>query len=101
MSQASTFNRFDVHVLLRIAGSRTGADAASILAFEKSHHHDGTSMDMVQQSIARLLEAGHIVQQGEKYVSSGSLQKSFLSECRNCRDTVEEFDVLSRILGKP
>lgn len=100
MTQVSSLQQLDVHVLLRIVGSRNGADLQSILAFEKSHKQQKATVEDIRAAVTRLIQAGHVVQRQDKYFGSDGLHQAFLDECRNCRDTIEEFDILSRIVGR-
>lgn len=98
MIQTATIKRSDVNVLLRIVGSRTGATPEAVLKFERSHHSPNINQAEIDEIIQRLAEAGLVTQRDGKYFSSDELQQAFLDECRNCRDTVEEFDILCRII---
>lgn len=98
MAQSNTLTRFDRSVLLRIVGSRKGADLDALLAFERAHHRQEPSADEIRASVARLIAAELIVQQGNQYFGTPQVQAAFLNECRNCSDTIEEFDVLNRII---
>ena len=47
-----------------------------------------------------VMAATLIEQRDNTYFGSQELQSAFLNQCRNCRDTVEEFDVLTRIIAQ-
>jgi hypothetical protein len=100
MGQSMTLTRYDLSALLRVVGSRKGADIDAILKFEQSHHRKPPTAEQVGQSISRLLAAGLVTQQGNHYLSAPHIQAAFFNEVRNCRDTVEEFDVLNRVLAQ-
>lgn len=97
MIQTAAIKRSDINILLRIVGCRAGATWNSILAFERSHHRPSLGEIEIRESLDRLLDAGLIVQANDNYLASADLQSAFLAECRNCRDTIEEFDILCRI----
>ena len=100
MVQPDLLTRSDLSVLLRIVGSRNGAEFNAILEFETSHHRQHTTADQIRDSLTRLIDAELIVQRGNLYFGAPHVQAAFLDECRNCCDTIEEFDVLDRILAK-
>jgi hypothetical protein len=100
MAQPDSLTRGDLSVLLRIVGSRNGADFDAILAFESSHHRQRPTADQIHDSLTRLMDAGLIVESGNQYVGAPQVQAAFLEECRNCRDTIEEFDILNRIIAQ-
>ena len=100
MVQPDSLTRSDLSVLLRIVGSRNGADLDAIFAFESSHHRQHPTAEQIRESLARLLDAELIVQRGNQFVGAPQVQAAFLDECKNCCDTIEEFDVLDRILAK-
>ena len=100
MVQPDSLTRSDLSVLLRIVGSRNGADLDAILAFENSHHRQRSTADQIRESLARLMDAELIVLRGNQYVGTPQVQAAFLDECRNCCDTIEEFDILNRIIAQ-
>jgi hypothetical protein len=100
MPQPTGFSRFDRSILLRIVGSRRGADMEAIATFEKAHHRNPPTAQQIDESLARLKATGFIVQRGNHYFSVPEIQSAFFSEVRNCRDTVEELDVLDRVLAR-
>jgi hypothetical protein len=98
MSSASAFTRGDLQILLRIIGSRKGADLGEIMAFHKSHRWPEATPEQIRDVITRFVSLGWVTEQGEKFLASPTLQSAFNEACRNCRDTIEEFDILARIL---
>jgi hypothetical protein len=100
MIHSVTLSRSDLSVLLRVVGSRKGADLDAIVSFEQRHLRSPPSVDEIQKSISRLMVAGYVYQQGKQYFGAPELQNAFFEEVRNCRDTVEEFDVLQRVLDR-
>jgi hypothetical protein len=100
MERLSDLNRSDLSVLLRIVGSRKGADFNALRDFVGSHGRDRVTPDQLQESLERLLNKSLIVRRDGEYVASNELQAAFLDECRNCRDTIEEFDILTRIIAQ-
>jgi hypothetical protein len=100
MVQPDSLTRSDLSVLLRVVGSRNGADFDDILAFESSHHRQRPTTEQIRDSLSRLVDAELIMQRGNQYVGVPQVQAAFLDECRNCCDTIEEFDILNRIIAK-
>ncbi|MGE0755869.1 MAG: hypothetical protein AB7F89_11430 [Pirellulaceae bacterium] len=100
MIQSPELNRIDRSILLRIVGSRKGADLEAISVFEQAHHRRPPSAQEIRESIDRLVTAGLAVQQGNQFFGTPELQNAFFEEVRNCRDTMEEYDVLNRVLAK-
>ena len=100
MGQPNSLTRTDLSVLLRIVGSRQGADLDAIVDFESSHHRQHRTPDQIRESLARLMGAALVVQQGNQYFGAPEVQAAFFDECRNCSDTIEEFDVLNRIIAQ-
>lgn len=98
MSSASAFTRSDLRILLRIIGSRKGADVDEIVAFHRSHRWPETGPDQVRAVIARFNALGWVTQQENRFLASPALQAEFNEACRNCSDTIEEYDTLARIL---
>ena len=98
MPSSSTFSRSDMRVLLRIIGSRKGADLEEIVAFHRSHRWPEITSEQVNDVVNRFASGGFVVQQGTKFLASPSLQAAFNDACRNCQDTIEEYDILARIL---
>ena len=98
MDPISSLSRSDLSVLLRIVGSRKGADFNALKEFVGAHAHHQVTPDQLRESLNRLLAASLIVQRDNAYFGSEVLQAAFLNECRNCRDTIEEFDILTRII---
>lgn len=90
----------DFTVLLRVVGSRKGADLDAVLAFERAHQRKEPRREEALESLNRLVAAELIVQQGNQYFGTPEVQSAFLDECRNCRDTMEEFNVLNRIIAR-
>src|SRR5687768_8384219 len=100
MGQPNSLSRSDLSVLLRIVGSRNGANLDDILAFESSHHRQHPTAEQVSESLNRLLDAALIMRQVDHYVGTPQVQAAFLEACRNCCDTIEEFDVLNKIVAQ-
>jgi hypothetical protein len=100
MIQSQTLSRSDLSILLRIVGSRAGADIEAIAAFERSHRRKPATIDEMRESVARLVAAGYVKQQGSRYYGAPEIQTAFLDEVRNCRDTIEEFDVLKGVMDR-
>ena len=98
MPSSSTFSRADMRILLRIIGSRKGADLEEIVAFHRSHRWPEITSEQVHDVVNRFASTGFLVQQGTKYLASPTLQAAFNDACRNCQDTIEEYDILARIL---
>ncbi len=98
MSSASTFTRSDLRILLRIIGSRKGADFEEIVAFHRSHRWPEATPEQVREVVGRFTSMGWVTEQGNKFLASPKLQTAFNDACRNCRDTIEEYDILARIL---
>ena len=98
MSSASAFTKPDLRILLRIIGSRKGADLSEIVAFHKSHRWPEATPEQIRDVIGRFISLGWVTEQDNKYMASPALQSAFNEACRNCRDTIEEFDILTRIL---
>lgn len=98
MPASSTVSRMDMRILLRIIGSRKGADLAEIVEFHRSHRWPDITSEQVHDVVSRFVSNGFVVQQGTKFLASPSLQAAFNDACRNCQDTIEEYDILGRIL---
>lgn len=98
MPDTITLSKTDTSLLLRIVGSRKGATFEDLANFERAHHRKPATEDQMRESITRLIGIGIIVQQGPHYVGKPNIQAAFLNEVRNCRDTIEEFSVLTRVL---
>lgn len=100
MSETITLNKTDTSILLRIIGSRKGADFEALANFERAHHRVPPTDDQIRESLSRLIGIGVIAQQGANYVGKPELQAAFFGEVRNCRDTLEEYSVLTRVLAQ-
>jgi hypothetical protein len=98
MSSASEFSRAELRVLLRVIGSRKGADIDEIVAFHQSHRWPDGSPEQVRAAIGRFTSLGCVVEREKRYFVSTALQTAFNDACRNCSDTIEELDILARIL---
>jgi hypothetical protein len=95
---SSAFTRTDLRILLRIIGSRKGADIDEIVAFHRSHRWPDAGPEQVRAVIGRFVSLGCIVERENRFFASAELQASFNDACRNCTDTIEELDILARIL---
>lgn len=96
----SGLSPIEMRVLLRIVGSRPGADGSAIHTFVESHRWPGTTPDQIRDAITHLVSLGFITERGGKYFASAELQAAFINDCRNCSDTIEEFDILRQILER-
>jgi hypothetical protein len=98
------FTRADLNVLFWVVGCTTGASVEEIVEHEARRHRHPPTADAIRESLARLKAEGVIVLQGDRYQGEAGLQRAFLHQCRNCRDTIEEVEILRRLLrssGRP
>ena len=98
MGSAPILAQADLDVFLWIVGSRPGASLDEILAREQSHDPHPCSRDQIRESLWRLEAKGLITCDGLRYHAEPSMQSRFLEACRNCRDTLEENQILHRLL---
>lgn len=100
MTDNTSLEKRDSNVLLWIVGSRRGASFEEIVDHECAHHrrHPPTE-DELRESLSRLEAKELIWRNGDRYEAKHELQEAFLNECRNCRDTFEETDVLQRMIA--
>lgn len=98
MSSSPAFSHSDLRILLRIIGSRKGANVDEIVAFHESHHWSEGTMEHISEVVGRLSALGWVSQQDGKFFASQKLQSAFNEACRNCQDTLEEYEILSHIL---
>lgn len=101
MTSSTAVTRADVEVLLRIVGSRKGATTEEVFEFERRHRRDTPSVDAIRDSLSRLSAAGFVEQRDQRFHAAPSLIAAFTNAARNCRDTLEERDILYRIIWPP
>lgn len=100
MSSAAAFTHADLRILLRIIGSRKGANLTEIAAFHQSHRWPEATPDQIRQTVDRFAALGCVVEREGAFHATPGLQRAFNEACRNCRDTIEESDILARILAE-
>ncbi|MDA1179058.1 MAG: hypothetical protein O2931_09720, partial [Planctomycetota bacterium] len=61
-------------------------------------HRKPPSSDAIRDSLARLEVRRLIHRAADRYLGDGKLQAAFMNECQNCRDTIEEIDILQRLV---
>lgn len=99
MTEAQHLTRSDLSVLFWIVGCTRGASFEEIVEHEGHRRREPPSPDAIRESLSRLEERQLIFLREGRYWGNEDLQTAFLRECRNCRDTIEEVDVLRRLLG--
>jgi hypothetical protein len=98
MTQDQHLSRADLNVLFWIVGCRTGATFEEIFQHESHLHRQPPSQEAIRECLARLEARRLITLVGDRYRGDSKLQKAFLNECQNCQDTIEEIDILSRLI---
>lgn len=99
MQDELTLSRSDLGVLFWVVGCRTGAKLEEIIEHEGHCHRKPPSNDEIGESLLRLAARRLIYQTGDRYVSDPKLQAAFMNQCQNSRDTVEEIEILRRLIA--